>query len=575
MARTNDQVAAALARLSDLLELHGENRFRILSYRRAADAIHALGTDVSELSEGELTDVRGVGKSVAAKVREYCETGKIAALEELRGEIPDGVRELTKLGGLGPKRAVQLYKELGVTNLDDLRQVISEERLRTVEGFGPKSEENLGRALERYTGTEERVPISTAMRIAEGMVTELAEHPAVSRCAYAGSLRRMRETIGDLDILAASDDPQAVAEAFTSLSGVHEVLATGETKTSIRTGAELQVDLRVVPPDVFGAAMQYFTGSKAHNVKVREHAVRHGFKLSEYGIFDASTDERLAAGVEEDVYARLGMPWIPPALREDRGEVEAALRDELPDLVELDDLRGDLQSHSTYSDGKVGLEEMARAAAERGHGYFAVTDHGRNLRLKSLSLDDIERQHKEVARLNDAGLDGMILLHGVELNIDRDGGLDYPDDVLAGFDVVVASIHSHFDLDEAAQTERLIRAISNPHVHVVGHPTGRRLDRGREGIDFDFGAVCRAAVEHRVALEISAHPGRLDLRDEHVGWAREHGVRFAISTDAHSPEELDHLRFGVGTAQRAWVGPGEVINTLPLDELRRFLAKEG
>lgn len=570
MARKNDEVARALHELADLLQIHGDDRFRVLSYRRAADAIAATAKDVAQLDDKELTSIRGVGRSVAAKVRELCETGDIAALAELRGEIPAGVRELTELSGLGPKRALQLHRELGISSLDDLREALEGERLRSVEGFGPKSEENLRRALERHTGREERILLGEALATAEALVAELATHPAVERCAYAGSLRRMRETIGDVDVLVASDRPEAAAEAVADLGEVERVIAAGETKTSVLTPGRLQVDFRVVPPEAFGAAMQYFTGSKAHNVKVREHAVRRGWKLSEYGLFDAETDERLASQTEEEIYDRLGMPWIPPTLREDRGEVEAALAGELPQLVEVDDLRGDLQSHSTYSDGRESVKTMALAAADRGYDYFAVTDHGRNLRMRSLSLKDIERQRDEVRKVNDELGGRMTLLHGVELNIGRDGDLDYPDDVLATFDVVVASIHSHFDLSAGEQTKRLVRAMENPHVHILGHPTGRRLDK-RPGIDFDAEAVFEAAAHNGVALEVNAHPFRLDLRDEHVRWALDAGCHLVISTDAHSPAELEHMRFGVATAQRGWATAERVINTWPLKRLRAFL----
>lgn len=570
---TNTDVATALHEIADLLELKGENRFRILGYRRAADAIEAFSKDVCTMSAAELTAVRAVGKGVAARVVELCETGKIDALDRLRAEVPPGMLELTTVPGLGPKRAMLAYSELGVSTVDELRAAAEAHQLREIKGFGARSEEQILAALKRGLRTEQRMLLARALPLAQEMLAELDTNDAVIRSAYAGSLRRMRETIGDIDLLAASDRPGEVMDAFRSLRSTRTAKAEGATKMSVLTTRGVEVDLRVVEPEVFGAALQYFTGSQAHNVKVRERAVRLGFKLSEYGLFDASSDVRLVSETEEEVYARLGMPWIPPTMREDRGEVEAAVADRLPQVVVLEDLRGDLQSHSIYSDGRLSVPAMALGAAEHGYEYFAVTDHGLRLQyMRNLGLDDIEQQRRDVALVNEQLGGRMILLHGVELNIGADGSLDYPDEILAGFDICVASIHGQFQLSRSDQTNRLIRAISNPHVHVIGHPSGRRLDR-RPGIDFDVAAVARAAADHQVALEINAHPWRLDLRDEHIHWAREQGCLFAISTDAHSIAELDNMHFGVATAQRGWVKPAEVINTWPLDRLRAFLEK--
>lgn len=574
MRRENDGSASVLAELADLLELHEANRFRVLTYRRAADVVSSISQNVAELSQDELTAIRGIGKSVAAKIREYVETGTIADLEELRSDIPAGVRVLTELPGLGPKRAMTLYRALGVATLDDLRRAADQQRVREVKGFGQKAEENILRALDEYRGGSHgrRVRLDTALTVAEEMLGALEGSDAVAGSLYAGSLRRMRESIGDVDLLAASDRPSEVMELFCALPNVVRVEARGETKSTVLTTSGLQVDLRVVPPDAYGAALQYFTGSKAHNVAVREHAVRRGYKLSEYGLFRAEDDVCVASASEEEIYGRLGMAWIPPTLREDRGEVQAALAGELPTLVEVSDIRGDLQSHTTYSDGTTSVGDMARAAAARGYAYYAVTDHGRRLGMKSLSLSDIERQREEVRQADEELGRRMAVLHGVELNIGRDGELDYPDDVLEGFDVVVASIHHQMDQDAARITKRLLRAIEHPCVHIIGHPTGRRIGR-RRPYEFDFEAVFAAAARHQVAVEVNASPERLDLPDEHVRWAREQGVRFVISTDAHGPAGLDDMRYGVATAQRGWVTPAEVINTWPLGRLRRFLAK--
>ncbi|MGH2704027.1 MAG: DNA polymerase/3'-5' exonuclease PolX [Actinomycetota bacterium] len=584
MPRSNAEVAAAFRELADLTEIAGGDRFRVLAYRRVADAVSGLGREITTLSDAELVALRGVGKGTAPKIRELLASGSMAQLEQMRAAVPAGVHELTRLSGLGPKKALVIVRELGVSTLDELRAAIDAHRLRDLPGLGAKTEENLLAALAAYRPTEERILLSQALRLAEEMLEILRHGPAIERCSYAGSLRRMRETIGDLDLLAASAEPAAAMEAFSRLPQVARVAARGSTKSSVVTHDGVQVDLRVVAPDEWGAALQYFTGSKEHNVKVREHAVKHGFKLSEYGLFRVgrrgeaapSTDaERVAAETEEEVYSALGMQTPPPTLRENRGEVELALRGELPVLVEVSDLRGDLQSHSTYSDGRVPLEEMARAAAERGYAYFAVTDHGRNLRLpgmRSLSLEDIDRQAAEVRRLNETLGGGMHLLHGVELNIGPDGDLDYPDEILSRFDAVVASVHHNMKDDRETMTRRILRAIDNPNVNIIGHPTGRRIGR-RPAYELDLEAIARTAAAHGVALEINANPQRLDLKDDHILLAREVGCPLVISTDAHSPRELGLMRFGVATAQRGWVTKEEVINTWPRERLLRFLAR--
>jgi DNA polymerase (family 10) len=511
---------------------------------------------------------------MASRINEFCETGRIDALETLRAQVPIGLREMTMLPGLGPKRAMQLFQEIGVANLEELRAAAEEHRIATVKGFGAKFEAEVLDAITRGVRVEQRLLLARAYPLANDMVRQLEGLDGVIRCAYAGSLRRMRETVGDIDLLAASDRPADVMDAFRSLRGVATSRADGPTKSSVVTTSGLQVDLRVVEPDAFGAALQYFTGSQAHNVKIRARAVRMGYKLSEYGLFRVSDDERLASRTEQEVYEVLGMQWIPPTMREDKGEIEAALAGELPDLVTLEQIKGDLQSHSTYSDGRLTVREMAEAAAHRGYEYYAITDHGMRLTyMKTLGPQEIAQQRAEVRDL-DRKFGDMKVLHGVELNIGTDGSLDYSDDVLAGFDLCVASVHSAFKLSKREQTKRLLTAIENPHVHVIGHPSGRRLDR-REGIDFDVGAVAEAAAKHGVALEINAHPYRLDLRDEHVRWAAEHGVFFVISTDAHSVAELDNMHFGVATAQRGWATPDRVINTWPWERMRAFLEKTG
>jgi DNA polymerase (family X) len=571
MPRTNFEVAAALHELADLLQINGGDRFRTLAYRRAGDAVRGLGRDVSTMTGAELNAVHGIGKATAGKVMELLQSGTIALLEELRAKYPSGVLEMTRLSGLGPKKALAVHDALGVGTLEELEVALKAGRLRDLKGFGAKSEENLLRALASHSREERRILLGDALVVAEEMLEGLRTIPSVERASYAGSLRRMRDTIGDLDLLAATSNPREVVEAFAGLPNVGRVLGAGPAKCSVLTRNGLQVDLRVVAPEEFGSALQYFTGSKAHNVKVRERAVRMGLKLSEYGLFRAG--ERIAGSTEEEVYGALGMQTPPAPMREDRGEVELALRGLLPSLVSVGDLRGDLQSHSVYSDGRRTIREMALAAAAKGYEYFAITDHGRSLSIvRNLSLEDIERQRAEIKALNEELAGRIVVLHGLEANIGMEGELDYADEVLAGFDVVVASLHHQLRGEREVMTRRVLRAIENPHVHILGHPTGRMMPR-RPGSDLDMEAVCRAALAHGVALEINANPRRLDLKDDHAFLARQMGCLFAISTDAHSPRELDLMRFGVATAQRGWVEARDVVNAWPLEKLRRFLAK--
>ncbi|MFB6616845.1 DNA polymerase/3'-5' exonuclease PolX [Streptomyces sp. NPDC085524] len=569
MGRVNDEVEALLQEYADLIAISGGDAFKVRAYEKAARSIGGSPLDVAGLDAKGLKEIPNVGASIAEKVLDYLRTGRVPAIDEVRAAVPAGVRELTRIPGLGPKRAMLLHERLGVSTVDQLLDAIHAERLRDLRGFGEKSEENIlaGIALMQKAGS--RILIGAATGIAEQITGELASVPGVVRCAYAGSLRRMCETIGDIDVLVASERPAPVMEALVGLPHTAEVIAHGPKKTSVRTTKGLQVDLRVLPPASWGAGMQYFTGSKAHNVRTRELAVRQGLKLSEYGLFDADSGERRAGATEEEVYARLGLPWIPPPLREDRGEIAAGLRDELPELVEEKDLRGDLHTHTDLTDGLAPLEEMVAAAAARGYAYYAVTDHAPNLYMQRMTDEKILAQRERVRAL-DRTHRGMRLLHGTELNIGPDGELDWPDEFLAGFDLCVASVHSHFGLDRRAQTRRLVRACENPYVQVIGHPTTRRIGR-RPGIEADFDEVFRACARTGTALEINAHPERLDLCDEDILRAKRFGVRFAVDSDAHSPTHLPYVRYGVGTAQRGWLTKDDVVNTWPLTRLRRFL----
>jgi DNA polymerase (family 10) len=570
MPRANDEVAELLQEYADLTSISGGDAYKARAYEKAARSVGGYHGDVATLDEQGLGKIPNVGKSIAVKIREFLETGAISALEELRGEIPDGVRALISIPTLGPKKAFVLYEQLKVASIEELLDALHEGRLRGLAGFGPKTEENILRGIRQMQQAGDRVLLSVAMGLAEEILGELQGVRAVKRSAYAGSLRRMRESVGDIDLLVASEEPGPVMDAFTSLMYVDRVTARGETKSSIMTTKGLQVDVRVVEPAVWGAALQYFTGSKAHNIRIREMAVRKGLKLSEYGLFRAKSGKLIVAETEEEVYQRLGLPWIPPPLREDRGEIEAAIEDRLPILIEEKDLRGDLHTHTNLTDGLAPLEEMIDAAQARGLKYYAVTDHAELLYMQRMTREKMLAQRERLAQQAEKG--DTILLHGTELNIQPDGSVDWDEDFLSGFDLCVASVHSHFNQSKDEMTRRIVRAMDHPFVNIIGHPTARQINR-RPPIDYDLDEVFAAAARTGTALEINSHPDRLDLNDEHIAWAREHDVKFAIDSDAHSPVHLPNLRFGVATAQRGWVTKAEVINTWPLARLRRFLAK--
>ncbi|MUN37776.1 DNA polymerase/3'-5' exonuclease PolX [Actinomadura litoris] len=571
MARANDEAAALIQELADLLSITGGDAFKIRAYEKAARAIAGHPGDIAELDLAGLRAIPSVGSAIAKKVADYNATGTIRQVEELRLRIPAGVRALTAIPTLGPKKALTVYEELGVSSVDELATAIEEGRLSGLKGFGAKTEENILRGIELMRASGGRVLVDAAASVADEIVAALSALPQVERCAHAGSLRRMRETIGDVDVLAASRDPHPIMEVFTALPVVAEVVAGGDKKTSIRTATGLQVDLRVVPPESWGAAMQYFTGSQAHNIRTREIAVRAGLKLSEYGLFHAGSDEPIVSATEEEVYDRLGLPWIHPTLREDTGEIEAALDGTLPDLVTEADLRGDLHSHTDLTDGTASLEAMAAAAASRGLEYYAITDHAPDLVMQRMTDEKTLAQRERIAELQKE-YPGLVLLHGTELNIDPDGGVDWDADFLSGFDVCVASVHSHFTQDQAAMTRRLVRACENPHVHVIGHPTARSIGR-RPPVDADWDEVFRAAARTGTALEIDSFPDRLDLPADLIRRAKRFGCRFSIDTDAHSLGHHRNIRYGVGTAQRGWLTPDDVINTWPLPRLRAFLKK--
>ncbi|MFJ9582512.1 DNA polymerase/3'-5' exonuclease PolX [Streptomyces acidicola] len=571
MVRPNEEVEALLQEYADLIAITGGDAFKARAYEKAARAIGGHPADVSRLDVAGLKEIPGVGRSIAEKVVEYFRTGRVTVVEETRARIPAGVRQLITIPTLGPRKAMTVYEDLHISSVGELADAIKAEKLRDLKGFGEKTEANIlhGIALMRQAGG--RIPLSTAMESAEEIVAELSRITGCEQCAYAGSLRRMRETIGDIDILVAAGRSAPFMDALTELPATAEVIAHGEKKTSIRTVKGVQVDLRVVRPDSWGAGMQYFTGSKAHNIRTRTIAVHLGLKLSEYGLFETEGGERVASRSEDEVYSRLGLPWIPPTLREDRGEIEAGLRGELPEVVTESDIRGDLHTHTDLTDGLAPLEEMVAAAAERGYAYYAVTDHAPNLYMQRMTDEKILAQ-REFVRSLDGKHHRMRLLHGTELNIDPDGAVDWPDEFLQGFDICVASVHSHFNVGRKAMTRRIVRACENPHINVIGHPTTRLIGK-RPGVEADLDEVFAACARTGTALEINAQPDRLDLGDEDILRARTHGAKFAVSTDAHSLLHLAYLRYGIGMAQRGWLTPEDVINTWPLGRLRRFLRK--
>jgi DNA polymerase (family 10) len=572
----NEQVAALLREYAELMVITGGDVFRVRNYEKAARSIRGWPEDVGQLDLKALRAIPGVGASIAAKIAEFNSTGAIKALDELRAKIPAGVLELTRVPGLGPKRALQLSRELGVQSVDDLAAAIKAGRLDGLAGFGARSEERIAAGIEVYRQGRERVLLDVALRTATAMVTELT--PLSQRCAYAGSLRRWRETIGDIDILAAADDSAPLMAAFAAQPDVVDVVGSGPTKTTVRTASGLTADLRVVPLDAWGAALQYFTGSAAHNVAIRQIAIKQKLKLSEYGLFDAGKGggevggELIVSRTEEEVYARLGLEWIPPALREDRGEIEAAAQGRIPSLVRENDLRGDLHTHTDLTDGVASLETMVGAARRRGYEYYAITDHAPDLIMQRMTDEKMLAQRDQVRALAAHLTGGLELLHGTELNIGPDGSVDWGADFLAGFDICVASVHSHFEQSRPEMTRRFLAACENPHVNVIGHPLTRRIGK-RPVVEVDFAELFRACARTGTALEINASPQRLDLPSDHIRAARDAGVTFAIDSDAHSVSDLGNMPYGVGTAQRGWLTADDVINTWPLDRLRTFLRK--
>jgi DNA polymerase (family X) len=569
--RANDAVEAVLLEYADLLAILSEDRFKPRSYEKAARAVGGYHADVATLELAEILKIPNVGKSIAEKIQEFLREGTFETLENLRAKIPPGVRDIIAVPGVGPKKAMILYQDLGIANIDDLREAVERGRIAELKGFGARTESNIRRGLERFQQQTGRALVSVAMDLAEYFIERISSSVDVERIDYAGSLRRMVETIGDVDLLVASDDPVPVMDAFTGIGIVERVLAKGEAKSSVLTRQGLQVDLRVVPAEAWGAAMIYFTGSKAHNIRIREMAVRKGLKLNEYGLFDAKSGTLIVAQTEQEVYERLGLPWIPPTMREDRGEVEAALDGSLPDVLAQKQLRGDLHTHTNLTDGLASLEQMLETASAMKYAYYAVTDHAPNLFMQRMTDEKMLAQRERLRKLQPK-YPKMTLLHGTELNIDPEGNVDWGPGFLDGFDVRVASVHSMFGQSKDEMTRRIVRAMENPYVNVIGHPTTRKINQ-RQPVEFDVDEVFAAAARTGTALEVNAYPDRLDLNDEHILWAKRYGVRFAVDTDSHATTHLAHMRYGLAMAQRGWLTKDDVINAWPLARLRTFLRK--
>ena len=572
MPVVNATIATIFEQIADLLDIQGANPFRVRAYRNAARTVGELGTDVKTLMERglPLTDLPGVGDDLANKIREILATGRCQFLEQLEKDVPPGITQLMRLPGLGPKRVKTLWRDLDIRTLDQLLAAAQSGRIRALPGFGAKSERKLIDAVQRQLAHTPRMKLAEAAQHAEPLAAWLRGAPGAPLVQIAGSYRRMRETVGDLDIVVAADASGPVMDRLAHYEDLAQVLAGGPTRCTLILKAGLQVDVRVVPKESCGAALQYFTGSKAHNIAIRRMAQGKGLKINEYGVFRGP--RRLAGETEESVYRALGLPWIAPELREDHGEIEAASRAELPELIEVADLRGDLHAHTEASDGHHGLEEMARAARALGLEYLAITEHSKRLTVAhGLDAARLAKQTDEIDRLN-LGFERFALLKGIEVDILEDGTLDMPDSALARLDVVIAAVHSRFELPRAKQTARILKALDNPHVRILAHPTGR-LIAAREAYDVDMQQIVRKAAARGIALEVNAHPERLDLIDAHCRMARDEGVLLAIDSDAHSAFELDLLRFGVGQARRGWVEKKDVLNARPLKALRKLLAR--
>ncbi len=569
MPVTNSDIAAIFTTIADLLEIKGANRFRIRAYREAASTIGGLSKNISSFTEDEdITDLPGIGEDLAAKVREIIDTGTLEQLEELKKEVHPEITELLKISGLGAERVRALHEKLNITSLEDLEEAAKNEKIRTIEGFGAKTEKKILEDIERAKSLQERLLLSEARQIATPLVDYLKNYERVGKVTVAGSYRRWNATVGDLDIVVVHEKGKEFIDYFGKYENIDKVVSKGKTRSTILLKSGLQVDLRVVPEKSYGAALLYFTGSRPHTLSLRKIAMDKGYKLNEYGLFKG---EKVMAGkTEKAIYTRLGLNYIEPELRENKGEIEASREDRLPSLVSWDDLQGDLHAHTNATDGHHTVEELAKAAKERGYQYIAITDHSKNVTVvNGLDVKRLSKQIDEIEKIHDR-IKGIRILKGIEVDILEDGSLDLPDDILKRLDIRICAVHSNFTLSREKQTERIIRAMDNPYFNILAHPTGRRISE-REPYDIDLERIMDAARERGCFLEINSQPNRLDLRDVHCRMAKERGVMVAINTDTHRINDLDYIRFGVAQARRGWLAPGDVINTRKWIHLKKLL----
>ncbi len=581
----NIEIARMFTKYADLLDIQGESPFRVRAYRKAAQTIESLSRPVAELvEEGEdLAKLPGIGSSMADHIQEILRTGTLKALKKLRGDIPATLAELVRLEGLGPKRTKQLYQELGIASVADLQKALDAGRVQALQGFGKTSAEKIRQSIQTFAQRPERFKLTDADQLVRPLLFFLRRAPGIEQLEVAGSYRRRMETVGDVDILVTCEHPKPVMKRFLSYPQVARVAAAGTTRGSVVLTSGLQVDLRILPQRSYGAALHYFTGSKAHNIAVRKLGVERGLRISEYGIFRVpkgkkaeemgkEEGKRISGAKEEDVFRAVKMDWVPPELREDRGEIAAARQHKLPTLIILDDIRGDLQMHSKWSDGNNTIEEMVRACKDRGYEYCAITDHSKAVRVAGgLDVRDLKKQWREIEEIRKRVRE-IRLLAGSEVDILPDGSLDLPDDVLEQLDVVVASVHSKMNMTKAQMTKRVLKALAHPRVHILAHPTGRQINR-RDPFAIDLEEVFQAAKTHDVALELNAQPDRLDLDDVHVFRAWQLGVKIAINTDAHSIEQLRFMSYGIDQARRGWLEKRHALNAMPWGELQQWLRR--
>ena len=568
----NADIAAIFEEIADLLEIENANVFRIRAYRNAARTMAELDRDARQLVEqGEdLDKLPGIGKDLAAKIVEIVQTGRCNALEKLRKSTPSGLAELLKIPGLGPKRVSALYHELDIHTTEQLMRAAKDHRLSSLSGFGAKTEQRILDTLKTHAKQEQRLKLVVAAQYANSLVDYLRKCKDVNEIVVAGSYRRCKETVGDLDILVTARQGPPVMEHLVDYDDVAEIVSQGKTRATVILRNRLQVDVRVVKQQSFGAALHYFTGSKAHNIAIRRRAQKRGLKINEYGVFKG--DKLLAGKTEQEVYKSVDLPWIPPELRENRGEIEAAEKKHLPKLIELDDIRGDLHAHTRATDGHNTIEQLAESVKQKGWSYFAITEHSKRLTVAhGLDKKRLLKQIEQIDKLNDK-LKGVTVLKGIEVDILEDGGLDLPDEILEKLDLVIGAVHSKFHLSRAKQTDRVLRAMDHPHFTMLAHPSGRLLDK-REPYDIDMSRIIHHAHQRGCYLELNCHPERLDLLDIYCQLAKDEGVLISINSDAHTTADFDNLRYGVGQARRGWLEANDVLNTRPLNQLRRLLKR--